>query len=75
MTLDRFLPDESNRDAGGRSVARASALVFATPVCMSFIPKHFFIVCLPLGAFLWLLTCNARKEAKASSSSEIPAGV
>ena len=44
--------EDAGGDARDRRVARASALMFVAPVCMSYIPDQFFIVCLPLLGFL-----------------------
>jgi Glycosyltransferase family 87 len=55
VTLDRFINAEATGEKVGRRMARASALLFVAPVCMSYIPGHFYVVSLPILAFLGLL--------------------
>jgi Glycosyltransferase family 87 len=55
VTLDRFINSEATGDKVGRRMARASALLFVAPICMSYIPGHFYVVSLPILAFLGLL--------------------
>jgi len=62
VTLNRFLEAEATGDRGGRLIARASALMFVAPVCMSFIPSHFYVVSLPLLAFLFAITAVSRDQ-------------
>jgi hypothetical protein len=61
VTLDRFIGAEANGDKFGRLVARASALMFVAPICFSYMPDHFYLVALPLLAFLVaILAASAR---------------
>jgi hypothetical protein len=60
LTLNRFIEAEATGDRGGRLIARASALMFAAPACMSFIPFHFYVVSLPLLAFLLAIATVSR---------------
>jgi len=55
VTLDEFIGAEATGDRHGRLIARASALMFAAPACMSIIPFHFYVVSLPLLAFLFAI--------------------
>ncbi len=55
ITLDRFIAAEATGDELGRLKARASALLFVSPICMSYIPDYFYVVSLPLLAFLGFL--------------------
>jgi hypothetical protein len=55
VTLNRFIGAEATGDRTGRMMARASALLFVAPVCFSYIPDHFFLVALPLLAFLFAI--------------------
>jgi hypothetical protein len=55
VTLDRFIEAEATGDELGRLKARTSALLFVSPICMSYIPDYFCVVSLPLLAFLGLL--------------------
>jgi len=60
VKLNEFIGAEATGDRGGRLIARASALMFAAPACMSFIPSHFYVVSLPLLAFLFAITAVGR---------------
>jgi hypothetical protein len=60
VTLNRFLVAEASGDRIGRLVARASALMFVAPVCISYIPYHFYLVSLPLLAFLAAMALVSR---------------
>jgi Glycosyltransferase family 87 len=62
MTLDEFIGAEATGDREGRLTARASALMFAAPACMSFIPFHFYLVSLPLLAFLLAIAAASRRS-------------
>jgi len=55
VTLDRFIEAEATGDELGRLKTRASALLFVSPICMSYIPDYFYVVSLPLLAFLGFL--------------------
>jgi hypothetical protein len=52
LTLNRFIHAESTEDSVGRLIARLSALMFIGPICISYIPGHFYLVSLPLACFL-----------------------
>jgi Fe2+ transport system protein B len=53
VTLNEFIGAEATGDRHSRLIARAAALMFAAPACMSFLPFHFYLVSLPLLAFLF----------------------
>jgi glycosyl transferase family 87 len=55
VTLDKFMEAEATGDANGRLLTRAAAVMFVAPLCESYIPGHFFVVCLPLCFFLYTL--------------------
>jgi len=55
VTLDRFIDAEATGDKAGRRMARASTLLFVAPICMSYIPEYFYVVSVPLLAFVGLL--------------------
>jgi len=55
VTLDRFIEAEATGDELGRLKTRASALLFVSPICMSYTPDYFYVVSLPLLAFLGFL--------------------
>jgi len=67
VTLDRFIEAEASGDELGRAKARASALLFVSPICMSYVPDYFYVVALPLLAFLWVLMRSACKPALQST--------
>ena len=52
LTLNRFIDAESTEDSAGRLIARMSALMFIAPICISYIPGHFYLVSLPLAGLL-----------------------
>jgi hypothetical protein len=52
LTLNRFINAESTEDSAGRLIAGISALMFVAPICISYIPGHFYLVSLPLAGFL-----------------------
>ena len=66
LTLDRFVDAEANGDKHGRRMARASALLFVAPICMSYIPDYFYVVSLPLLAFLWVFMESSGRPSLAS---------
>jgi hypothetical protein len=52
LTLNRCIGAEATGDMSGRFAARTSALMFIVPASMAFIPSRFYLVSLPLLAFL-----------------------
>src|SRR5712691_9788812 len=60
VTLNRFIVAEASGDWAGRFVTRASALMFVAPVCISYIPYHFYLVSLPLLLFLAAIALVSR---------------
>jgi hypothetical protein len=62
FTLNRFTEAEAAGDAAGRRMARVSALMFTAPAMISFLPFHFYLVALPLGAFLFVMLQRMRAE-------------
>jgi hypothetical protein len=56
LMLNRFIAAESTGNSAGRLIARMSALIFIAPVCISYIPGHFYLVSLPLASFLLAIT-------------------
>ena len=63
ITLDRFIEAEATGDELGRLKGRASALLFVSPICMSYIPDYFYVVSLPLLAFLGFLMQRSGRSA------------
>jgi Glycosyltransferase family 87 len=47
-------------DPTGRLAARTAALLFVVPIMISFVPSHFYLVALPLCAFLFVLVRSLR---------------
>ncbi len=72
LTLNRFIGAEATGDREGRLVARASALMFAAPMWMSIMPFRFYLVSLPLCAFLFVLVRQFRHDV---SSSRVDYGI
>jgi hypothetical protein len=66
VILDRFIEAEATGDKSGRRMARASALLFVAPVCMSYIPNYFYVVSLPVLAFLGFLMKSSSGPSLAS---------
>ena len=66
ITLNRVVPAEESRDREGRVVARVSFVLFVAPVCMSFIPSHFYVVALAVIAFLAVLIWYIRVDEEVS---------
>jgi hypothetical protein len=54
IALDRFVATESSSDRKGRTVFRLAALLFVSPLLISYIPKYLSLATLPL---LGLLFC------------------
>jgi hypothetical protein len=52
LSLNRFIAAESTEDSTGRLIARMSVLMFVAPICISYIPGHFYVVSIPLAGFL-----------------------
>ena len=60
VTLNAFIAAEATGDANGQLLTRAAALMFVAPLCESYIPGHFYVVCLPLCFFLYVLMTLAQ---------------
>jgi len=55
LMLNRFMESEASNNKQGQSIMRTATLVFAAPICISFIPSHFYLVSLPIVALLFVL--------------------
>ena len=55
LILNRLMESEATNNKQGRSITRTATLMFAAPICMSFIPSHFYLVSLPIVALLFVL--------------------
>ena len=64
LTLNRYLPAEATGDKNGRRLARSAALMFLAPMCISYVPHHFYVVAVPALAFLFALVNAARLEER-----------
>lgn len=60
LTLARCIEAEVTGDMSGRLATRTSALMFIAPASMVFIPGHFYLVSLPLLAFLFVISAANR---------------
>lgn len=63
LMLDRFIDAESTGDSSGRSATRGSVVMFAAPAFMSVAPLHFYLVSVPLLAFLYLQVRSGGKDS------------
>jgi hypothetical protein len=70
VILSRFIGAEATGDSGGRLAARAAALMFVAPICESFAPYHFYLVSLPLCAFLVVLMQRIRYDSAVRSLTD-----
>ena len=75
VTLNHFIGAEATRHRTGRLIARASALMFVSPICFSYIPDHFFVVALPVLAFLVALLAAQPARGAADTSMFALAGL
>lgn len=52
ILLDRFVTAEATGNKSQRRILRMAAFMFIAPICMSYAPDHFFVVCLPMLGLL-----------------------
>ena len=64
VTLDRFIvsPAETAGHGAGRPAAWMSAALLVAPMCIFLIPGHFYLVSLPICAFMVILLWSFRRE-------------
>ena len=64
VTLDRFIvsPAETAGYGAGRPAAWMSAALLVAPMCIFLIPGHFYLVSLPICAFMVILLWSFRRE-------------
>jgi len=67
VVMNRYIEAEATGDAGGRLANRAAALMFVAPICIAYVPGHFYLVSLPLCAFLAVLIERIRGDATVSN--------
>ena len=60
LAVDRFAEAESRGHLADQWALRGAAAMFAAPGLMSFLPFHFYLVCLPLLGFLYALDRSTR---------------
>jgi hypothetical protein len=70
IALDRFINAEETGDALNRAVAWTSAGLLVAPMSVFLIPDHFYLVSLPLCAFMFILTHSFRREPEHTASDE-----
>jgi hypothetical protein len=58
IVLDRVIGAEATGHNPDRLLARAAALMFTAPICMSILPFHFYLVGIPLCGLLFILIRN-----------------
>lgn len=68
VTLNRFIAAEATGVRSDRVMARAAALMFVAPLCISYIPSHLYLAALPLCAFVFVLINNFRTRSQSTSS-------
>jgi Glycosyltransferase family 87 len=63
-TLDRFIfsPSETSGSASEPAAAWMSAVLLMAPMCIFLIPGHFYLVALPLCAFMVILLQSSRRQ-------------
>jgi hypothetical protein len=66
ITLDRFIlaDAETAGNAIERAAAWMSAALLVTPMCIFLIPEHFYLVSLPLCAFMFILIGSFSREQR-----------
>jgi hypothetical protein len=74
LIMNRYLGGKSVDDALARSTAWTAALLLVAPMCIFLMPNHFYLVALPLCAFMVMLMVNARRERKGIVSANDLAG-
>jgi len=70
IALDRFIDAETTGDTLNRAVAWTSAGLLVAPMCLFLIPDHFYLVSLPLCAFMFILTRSFRREPEPAASDD-----
>lgn len=70
ITLDRFINAETTGDTLNRAVAWTSAGSLVAPMCLFLIPDHFYLVSLPLCAFMFILTRSLGRELEPAASDD-----
>jgi len=65
IVLSRFIDTEGSVTES-RFILRAAVLMYVAPVCIAFTPQWFFIVALPLCAFLFALLRHIHVEGKST---------
>jgi hypothetical protein len=71
VTLNRFIlaHAETPDNALDRAAAWMSAALLVAPICIFLIPEHFYLVSLPLSAFMVILIRNFPREAQPLNSA------
>jgi hypothetical protein len=74
LTLNRYLGVEQADDMLARSTAWTASLLLIAPMCIFLMPGHFYLVALPLCAFMVMLMLVARRESRSLISAKELAG-
>jgi hypothetical protein len=71
ITLDRFIlaHGETPTSSLDRAAAWMSATLLVAPMCIFLMPEHFYLVALPLCAFMVILIRNFPREAQPLNSA------
>jgi hypothetical protein len=67
LTLNRFIAAEGTGHKTGQRIARACVGMFVAPICISFLPFHFYLVSLPLCVSLLVMLRQLGCDEKCSS--------
>jgi Glycosyltransferase family 87 len=73
VILSRFLMAEARGERCERMLVRGATLAFVSPICFSYIPDHFFIVCVVIGNFLVLLLVQSVRKGSLHRSATLQA--
>jgi hypothetical protein len=63
LTLDRYVTAEATGNPAGRAAFRVATLMFVAPITISFVPDYFYLVAVPLCAFLLVLIYSSKPDS------------
>ena len=62
LNLDRYLGAEQTTDSLRSMIGWTAALLLIAPMCIFLMPDHFYLMALPIFAFIVMLILRARRE-------------
>jgi len=71
VMLNRFIEGEATGDKSGRIMTRVAALLFVSPMCISYTTHYFYLVSVPLCVFLFVLVERLRRDAVSKAGTGI----